>query len=114
MSAVTPTTSDFEGAIFLNYRKAISNTHWSYGIDFQSCSTLPDWKQDLAFKIAAQACHAEHLGMCTAAKLLLEAPTAQLRYAFAAAAQEEATHSEMLGRYAISRGTTLEEPNFHH
>jgi hypothetical protein len=114
MSAVTPSTSDFEGAIFGNYRKGVAKSHWSQEVKFTTGSTLPDWKQDLAFAIAGQACHAEHLGMCTAAKLVLEAPTAQLRYAFAAAVQDEATHSEMLGRYATSRGAALEEPNEHH
>jgi hypothetical protein len=106
--------SDFTGAVFLNYQKGIANTHWSRCLPFNSTSAIPTWKMDLALAIASQACHAEHLGMCTAAKLVLEAPTAQLRYAFASASHDEAIHSDVLGRYVLSHGARLDEPNDHH
>lgn len=114
MPLVPPTDADFQGPVFSNYLKSAMPGSWSARMDLKRASKLPDWKQELAFAIATQSCHAEHLGMCTAAQLVLEAPTAQLRYAFAAAAQDEATHSEILGRYVLSRGGQLQGPNAHH
>jgi 1,2-phenylacetyl-CoA epoxidase catalytic subunit len=114
MFVTAPTSRDFAGPVFRNYRKGVASTHWSHAIRFETESKLPDWKRELAVAIATQACHAEHLGLCTASMLVLEAPTAEIRYAFASAAHDEATHSEILGRFAVACGGVLQEPNDHH
>ena len=113
MRYVAPTSELFEGPVFGNYQKALRKRQWPASLDYAQPSALSARRQDLAIALASQSFHAEHLGMCTAARLVLEAPTSQLRIAFAAAAQDEATHTEALGRYALVR-SEIEPVNNQH
>lgn len=98
-----------------SYRGPRSADAWDLDtvIDWDAPTRLAEDRLQRAWYITSQGSHAEQIGMLTAAQLLDRTDDYGTRLCLGAAVADEAKHSEVLARYAVRIGGSVQPPAGH-